>query len=313
MNMRVIRKTASVCLAAATFAAISFSTARSEACTWDLPPVGLEGYPSHGAFVPTDVLPIYEILPANVLTPEMLATASFVLRSASGTVVPTTPALSSYPGYFELTLGELLTPYTTYVLEATLPSRPSVHPPDPVKHTITFWTLEGPAAPPAAPNDLLIQNYAYDGPLLNSCDPPRHGTCVAVPEGRSIVWQHEPPRHAPALLRAPAMNNFMNASSGPPSGCLTFRTRGHNGALSEPVLKCAETTPLFQVSSIQNLECTWQGLVETKPVSATPVPGCSMTAGSVAGSRGSLASALALLGLVWVKHRRRTAARQKPE
>lgn len=307
----VMRKTGSVlCLSAAIFAAISSSAAHSHACSFDAPPVGLVGYPSHGAAVPTDVVPIYDALAANVLTPEMLASASFVLRSASGTVVPTTAATSTYPWHFELMPAGLLAANTTYVLEATLPSR---YPPDPVKHTITFWTGEGPAAPPAPPNDVLIQNYAYDGPLLDSCDPPRHGTCVAVPEGHSIVWQHEPPRHAPALLRAPAMNNFMNASSGPPSGCLSLRTRGHNGALSEPVLKCAETTPLFQLSSIQSLKCTSAGLMETKPVSPTPAPGCSMTAGSIPNSRGWLASVLALIGLLRVTHARRTAARQKRE
>ena len=300
--MSVISKTGSVCLAAATFAAVWFNAARSEACTRDLPPVGLVGYPSHGAFVPTDVLPIYEILPANVLTPEMLTTASFVLRSASGTVVPTTPAISTYPGYFELTLAEQLTPYTTYVLEATLPSRQPFHPPDPVKHTITFWTGEGPATPPAAPNDLLIQNYAYDGPIvIDSCDPPRRGTCVAA-QGPFTVLQNEESIHPPTLLKAPAMISFMAGAT----GCLTLRTRGPNGALSEPVRRCADTTPLFQLSSMENVECTSAGLVETKPVSANPPPACSMSAGSVPGSRGWLAGALGVLGLLWVQRARRS-------
>lgn len=308
--MSVVRKTGLVCVAAATFAAVSFSAARSQACTRDLPPVGLVGYPSHGAtLVPTDVVPIYDVLSANLLSPEMLASASFVLRSASGTVVPTTAAPSAYVWHIELTLGERLTPFTTYVLEATLPPRFAGYPPDPVKHTITFWTGEGPAAPPAAPNDLLIQNYVSEDPVLNSCDPPRQGTCVAVPD-RFIVWQNESRIHAPALWRAPAMSNFMDSSNGSPSGCLTLRTRGHNGVLSEPVVKCAETTPLFHLSSLQNVECTSAGLVETKPVSANPTPGCSMTAGSARAGGGWLASALALLGLVRVRHARRSARRQ---
>jgi MYXO-CTERM domain-containing protein len=304
-----IRKAGLVsCLAAATFAAISFSAARSQACTRDPPPVGLVGYPSHGAtWVPTDVVPIYEAYAGNVLAPEMLANASFVLRTTSGTVVPTIAAPSTYPWYVELTLAGRLAPYAAHVLEATLPSRYSA---DPVRHTITFWTGEGPAAPPQAPSNMLIQNYAYayDGPI-NTCDPPSRGTCLAVPNGSFIVVQNESSSFGPSLLRGPSMNYSMNLSSATPSGCLTLRTRGLNGVLSEPVLKCAETTPLFQLSSLENVECTTAGLVETKPVSGNPVPGCSVRAGSVPGSRGWLAGALALLGLLWMKHARRTAAK----
>ncbi|HMJ16186.1 MAG TPA: Ig-like domain-containing protein [Polyangiaceae bacterium] len=288
-------------LASALAAASFFPTRSAQACSQPAPPVELIGYPADGATqVPTDVRPIYDTIRANTLQASALASATFEIRSSNGTVIPATAALSPYAWHFELTPQQPLAANTSYALVATLPARDG----GTVKDSVTFTSGSAPAAPPRAPHDLFLQNYHYSGPV-NSCGPIQRATCVAVPAGQFVVMAPPPPFAGTTyLLREAELTSVFTASSTnlPPSGCLTFRTRAPNGSLSEPVLRCAEASPHFELSGSAQIGCTPEGLTQDgRPVA--PGRACSISHSSTSSGAAWFAAALAFIGAFRAKRR----------
>jgi hypothetical protein len=267
----------------------------AEACTWLPPgPPELIGLPSEGVPAPTDVLPTFDRAHANMSAPSSIA--RFVLRTAD-TVIPLTPAYP-YPSVFTLAPPQPLQPNTSYVLEATLPVRTG----GTVTDTVTFTTGGGAAAPPGPPHGVFLQNFLLTG-AVDTCDP-RPGTCVAIPydvvatpanlfgqeTGQSDLWQSS--RFTVLTQSSP---------HGDPSGCMSFRARGQNGALSEPVVRCAATSPAVVVNAEKKLACTATGITEN----GAPAQGCSVSRSATSGNgMAGVAAMFALLAASRLKARR---------
>jgi hypothetical protein len=268
------------------------------------PPVALVGYPAENATqVPTDVVPIFDTIRANVTQGAALGNSTFELRSAGGAVIPVVATLAPYAWHFELTPQTPLAPNTAYALVATLPAYGG----GTVKSSVFFTTGGGPAAPAVKPSDVFLQNYRYQGPI-NSCGPSQTGTCVAIPAPDRFVTIRRTGPFAPDttyLLRSSEITTTLTTGlppGSPPAGCLEIRARSPNGSLSEPVTRCAEFAPLLELPDSTAIACTSQGLTKNGEV-VSPVRGCSLSPGTSGGGIAGLAGVVLALGALRLKRR----------
>lgn len=289
--------------AVAAFTVTIATPTASEACSMPAPPPELVGYPAEGATeVPTDVVPIFDTIRANITQAGGVANSTFELRSAGGALVPVDAALAPYTWQFELTPQQSLEPNTTYTLVATLYTYPN----RPVTASVGFTTGAGPAAPAARPSDVFIQNYRYQGPI-NTCGPSQTGTCVAIPSDRFVVIRPTSPffPQSSYLLRSSEITTALKAGMPPelpPAGCLEIRTRSPNGSLSEAVLRCAEWAPLLELPDSNAIGCTSQGLTKNGEV-VSPNRGCSMSPTASGGGMAGLAGLLLSFAALRLKRR----------
>ncbi|HVR21453.1 MAG TPA: hypothetical protein VMS65_17185 [Polyangiaceae bacterium] len=225
--------------------------------------MGLFGYPAPDAQnVPTNVVPIFNLVVAQINDEQHLPLTEFELVAASGASVTVIPRVA-FPSYFELVPDVMLEPSTQYTLYATPPNQTTGQP---ATLSVSFTTGTGPSStrvPPASP-DARIQHYHSTGPdMSSSCDPSPDGSCISFSSGLVVeLWHAEDPSNYHYLIFGSWWDNLSGINQGTPWSCATLRSRDANGAMSPPIEVCRDDGEHFTVSETAGLECTERGLVK---------------------------------------------------
>lgn len=295
------------------------------ACSTIAPPPALDGFPTDGSVdVPTDVIPIFSRLSAQIADPAA-GDAVFELTAASGEKVALTHR-QSHVWHFELVPASPLAPRTQYSLQGRWMS--IYRPTDEVALSISFTTGNGPLGETPPVPKVSMQHYAFGADvLLTTCDSPQVGTCIAHPTNTFVEHRHLTGVNDPAigedtyafnwpyLFGQAAMSNLAGINQGTPYKCIRFRTRAHNGRYSTPVVLCGEDAVLYSIKGSADIACSPTGLLhDGNPVSAPAMPsspGMSGSSCAVTGtpSGGDLPSWLGVFALLAMLGARRYGRR----
>jgi hypothetical protein len=237
--------------------AVATTSGRADACSVPPPPLALVGSPVQGERdVPTNVVPVYSIIDANLYEAARLASAGFSIESASGSVVAVAQRMP-FVWHFELVPETELEPHTEYTVRATLPATDGAQTPTPV--AVSFVTGAGRFAGDPAPPDARMQHYHATVSAQTSCDPPTDGSCIFFSPGMTVEVTNEGD-NIPYLYFGPWMTNLSGVNQGTPWTCATLRTRAPSGAFSAPVNVCREHAETVRLTSLRDLECTENGI-----------------------------------------------------
>ena len=297
---------------------------RANACSIALGPPALKGTPVDRAVdVPTDVVPVYDVIAAQV-SESSLPAATFVLTDDAGLNTAVT-AKQSFVWSFELFPAAPLQPSTRYTLHGSWPAMTSI--PGTTELSLSFTTGSGastdvPLAPAAS-----LQHYQLNSTMLNSCAPPHTGSCVAIPPdtlarvsyidsfGQEIAWRAPDGTFQPYLMTGPFYTDLSGINQGTNFECVKLQTRAANGTFSnDATILCGRDAPTFQLTGSDAIVCTPAGISQAgklvdgipRTIDHLPPPhvGCAIAGDRSWDARLTWWLALATTGLA-VRRRRR--------
>ena len=239
-------------------------------------PPSLDGLPTPDErAVPTNVVPIFDLFAAQIRTEQNLALTPFELVSDAGTSVRVSARLA-FKYYIELLSEAPLDASTRYTIRATLP--PGTLQPGALL-SLSFTTGTGPLPSPPAPPDVRVQNYEATS-IGDTCDPGSlTGSCVFFPAGSWIeVWRTVEPEMR-ELRRYARFDNLTGVPS-VPGTCLSLRTRGPDGRMSDTVEVCGDDGETFAIPDTHALKCTNRGFEQ----GGVPLDGSGGATGGTGGA-----------------------------
>lgn len=194
------------------------------------------------------------------------------LLTAAGAAVETTTAAVG-KNDSEIRPSEPLLPNTQYTLEIEVGETASgVWP-------LSFTTGDKTTAPQSA--QVSLERWVFaDDVQLTSCNGPKEGTCVVIPEGAYVEV-------APTLADGGAPDyavDFHNHSyiaevspvRNADQGCIRVRQRLANGTFTEPARVCGADAPTYELGDNGSFACTAGG-IEHEGEKTLIEPGCSVT------------------------------------
>jgi hypothetical protein len=242
----------------------------ARACSRIQEPPVLRGTPADGDIdVPTDVVPVYDLVAAQMYD-GVAATAAFSLVDDVGNTVPAALFMSYLTG-FELVPATRLRPLTRYTLTGTWTpySTPGVS----VTASLAFTTGAGAWAGSLAAPPTFLQHYYFENVRTTSCDEPSGGTCVSVPAGAltrvtyiDSVGQEQffrSPTGAPLpyLMTGPFLTNLSGVNQGTDFRCVKLMVRVANGTVgSDATVVCRDDAPTFALNGTPAVGCSPEGL-----------------------------------------------------
>jgi MYXO-CTERM domain-containing protein len=251
----------------------------ARACSIVLGPPVLRGTPADGAVdVPTDVVPVYDVIAA-----QMAGSSQFFLTDDAGQTTAVTPK-QSFIWSFELFPAVPLRPLTRYTLHGSWPATTSV--PGQTELSLSFTTGPGASTDvPVAPTASLA-HYQVTSMMVNSCSPPHTGSCVAIPQdtltrvsyidsfGQEVASRAGDGTFLPYLMTGPFFTDLSGINQGTNFECIKLQTRVANGTFSDDAtILCGRDAPTFQLTGSDAVACTPAGITqEGKLVVAIPGP-----------------------------------------
>jgi hypothetical protein len=273
----------------------------------------LAGIPADGERgVPTNVVPVFASVSANLFAEEEIVRAGFELTSPSGEIVPLTPQVR-FAYHFELVPKIALEPGTEYTLRATLPTEPTVEPS--IAVSLSFTTGDQPFTGTPLPPDARMQHYHSNDPTRSSCDPLPDGSCIFFPPESGVELSYSFSPDTRYLVFGAWGTNLTGVNQGNPATCVTFRTRAADGTMSEPMEICRDDAETLTVPDLTGLGCTENGLaIDGVPIADEPdgdgsrtiltEGGCGCRVPAPARGSGTMSSLGVALSLLLARRRR---------
>lgn len=289
----------------------------ANACSIVLGPPALRGTPADGAVdVPTDVVPVYDVIAAQ-MSESSLPAATFVLTDDAGQSTAVT-ARQSFVQSFELFPAAPLQPSTRYTLRGTWATTTST--PGGTDLSLSFTTGPGASTDVLTPPTASLAHYQLTSMTLNTCAPPHTGSCVAIPSdtlvrvsyidsfGQEVAWRAPDGTFQPYLMTGPFLTDLSGINQGTNFDCVRLQTRAANGAFSDDAtVLCGRDAPTFHLTGSDAIACTPGGITQQGKLVDGPAPNAAC---SIAGIRSGDAGAawwlaLATTGLAVRRRRRR--------
>lgn len=209
--------------------------------------------------VPTDVVPVYDVLELGNSDWERI---DFSLRSGAGELITLTPEQTA-SSHVALRPAALLQPNTRYELRATYS-----HYDDGVlqlDESLSFTTGAGPL-PAGAPEPLAAPQqywFSHNGNDSAACDFWTQGACVAIPQGEMVQVRYVLPsgEHPFTYLHDGPFETDIQEYGLEGEVCFELRRRALNGALSEPTTTCGSDLPRVDLVGDAPPACVETGAV----------------------------------------------------
>lgn len=197
------------------------------------------------------------------------------LTTAAGVNVETSTALVG-ENDSEIRPDQPLLPHTKYNLEIEVGETASgVWP-------LSFTTGDEPT--PSQSAQISLERWVFaDDVELTSCDGPREGTCVVVPDGAYVevmpALAGEDAGGYAAYYYSHSFITELSTVSNADDGCIRVRQRLANGTFTDPTRLCGADAPTYELGDNGSFKCTAKG-VEHDGEKTLAKPGCSVAPGS---------------------------------
>lgn len=300
-----------------------FYPSSAEACTTTLSEdeTSVRTLPANGAEdVPTDVALLVDVSQIRSALVQPFDDFATLRTSTGATLAVEAKPLSSR--YVEVKPLQPLAPNTAYELDLRVQGTSEE---EPELSTMTFTTGAGPEQLTDVPLNASLQHYVFsDDVQLSTCDRPRSGTCVVLPDDVLVTVTYfkrgQSTNEEQASLDSDdniwgePVTSIATGSFGSELGfdyssdwaCVRLQHRRANGSHGEPVVLCGSDAPTFELFDNSSLECTSQG-IEHSGKMERKTPGCAVSPISVGSDSrpGAVATALLLAALGSLRRRTR--------